>query len=263
MNPSGTLKRIVSGNVPLPTVSRLTFDAWISQQPEPTSVGVPTTGLIGGVNIDHESGELEESGDYDAGGPRRKKSRQQKLLTITMGRLQENHYEFMERSKTDKHFADSYLQLQEDLKRQYANRKQRAQPGRQKLDRTRGVADAPKRKRRDSGNCPKEKRARKDFGGDPVLQLRDRIVRHGLKSGDYVQIANDRDEKWFMRIVNGKVLLKNSDDPVLTSALWCETNDVTKLSSRFSAAETCEIRGIIDAGPISKFKNKSSTAQQK
>ena len=153
--------------------------------------------------------------------------------------------------------------IQWHLKVAGANRKQRAQPGRQKLDRRRGVADAQKRKRRDSDKCSKEKRARNDFGGDPVLQLRDRIVRHGLKSGDYVQIANDRGEKWFMRIVNGKVLFKNSDDPVLTSALWCETNDVTKLSSRFSAAETCEIRGIIDAGPISKFKNKSSTAQQK
>jgi hypothetical protein len=96
-----------------------------------------------------------------------------------------------------------------------------------------------------------------------VLQLRDRIVRHGLKSGDYVQIANDRGENWFMRIVNGKVLFKNSDDPVLTSALWCETNDVTKLSSRFYTAETCEIRGIIDVGPMSKFRNKSNTAQQK
>jgi hypothetical protein len=58
--------------VPLHTVSRITFDAWISQQPEPSSVGVPTTGLIGGVDIDHDGGELEESGHHDGGGPKKK-----------------------------------------------------------------------------------------------------------------------------------------------------------------------------------------------
>ena len=89
--------------------------------------------------------------------------------------------------------------------------------------------------------------------GDAVLQLRERIREHGLKSGDYVQIANDTGQKWFMRIVNGEVLFKDTDNPALASALWCEENDVTKLSSVFTRAETCEIRCIIDAGPVSKF----------
>jgi hypothetical protein len=31
-------------------------------------------------------------------------------------------------------------------------------------------------------------------------------------------------------------------------------NDVTKLSHDFTAAQTCEIRGIIDAGPMSNFR---------
>ncbi len=129
------------------------------------------------------------------------------------------------------------------------------------MDRNRGVADAPKRKRRERiGACSGEKRARNEFDGNPVLQLRDRIARHGLNSGDYVQIANDKGEKWFMRILNGKVLRKNTDDPVLASALWCETNNVARLSSQFTNAEPCEIRGIIDAGPMSKFRKKGSTA---
>jgi hypothetical protein len=57
-----------------------------------------------------------------------------------------------------------------------------------------------------------------------------------------------------MRVTDGKVLRRDTDDPVLAGALWCETNDVTKLSRAFSAAQTCEIRGIIDAGPMSKFR---------
>jgi hypothetical protein len=89
-----------------------------------------------------------------------------------------------------------------------------------------------------------------------VLQLRDRIFRKGLKSGYYVQIHNSKGEKWFMRIVNGKVLGKNTEDPVLASALWCEPNDVTKLSAKFTKPETCEIRSIIDAGDMSKFRRK-------
>ena len=226
-------------------------------------MGVPTAGVIGGDDVDHDVGGHGEGGnDADDGAPQKKKSRQQKLLQMTLGRLQENHYEFMELSKKDKQFADSYLQLQEDLKRQNASRKQRAHSGRQKLDRFRGPADAPKRKRSEACDRSQGKRARNEneFDGNPVLQLRDRIARHGLKSGDYVQIANDTGEKWFMRILNGKVLRKNTDDPVLTSALWCETNDVTRLSSRFKYAETCDIRAIIDAGPMSKFKKQGSTA---
>ena len=58
-----------------------------------------------------------------------------------------------------------------------------------------------------------------------------------MNSGDYVQIANDKGEKWFMRILNGKVLRKNTDDPVLASALWCETNNVARLSSQFTNAD--------------------------
>jgi hypothetical protein len=81
-------------------------------------------------------------------------------------------------------------------------------------------------------------------------------IRHGLKAGTYVQIANSKGEKWFMRIVNGKVLDQDTDDPVLASAYWCETNDVTRLSTKFPKAEKCEIRGIIDAGGMTKFKPK-------
>ena len=99
-------------------------------------------------------------------------------------------------------------------------------------------------------------RARGIFIYSAVLQLRERIREHGLKSGDYVQIANDTGQKWFMRIVNGEVLFKDTDDPAIASALWCEENDVTKLSSIFTKAQTIAIRCIIDAGPISKFNHK-------
>ena len=44
------------------------------------------------------------------------------------------------------------------------------------------------------------------------------------------------------------------DDPAIASALWCEANNVKKLSSQFTSAQTCEIRGIIAAGPMSQFK---------
>ena len=75
-----------------------------------------------------------------------------------------------------------------------------------------------------------------------------------MNSGDYVQIHNTKGEKWFMRILNGKVLGKNTEDPVLASALWCEPNNVAKLSVKFTNPETCEIRSIIDAGAMSKFR---------
>ena len=71
---------------------------------------------------------------------------------------------------------------------------------------------------------------------------------------DNEQIHNTKGEKWFMRILNGKVLGKNTEDPVLASALWCEPNNVAKLSVKFTNPETCEIRSIIDAGAMSKFR---------
>ncbi len=245
----------IEDEIHMPTVKRAIFDAWLDRQPEPTSLGVPTIGLSGADAVDHDSGGLDDAVNADESAPKKRKSRQQKLLSITLGRLQENHHEFMERCKKDKKFADSYLQHQEDLKREYANRKPPVHAGRQRLDRYRGAADEPKRKRRDK---PEDrggrKRARSDFDGNPVLQLRDRIVRHGLKSGVYVQIENKNNEKWYMRILNGKVLNKGTDDPVLASALWCETNDVSKLSTVFTHPEPCEIRTIIDSGTMSKFR---------
>ncbi len=124
--------------------------------------------------------------------------------------------------------------------------------------RKRGIADIGQgRGSKGQEKQNRSKRARTDltdFGGNVVLQLRDRIRRHGLQSGHYVQIENDQNEKWYMRVTDGKVLNRDTDDPVLAGALWCETNDVTKLSHDFSAAQTCEIRGIIDAGPMSKFR---------
>jgi hypothetical protein len=124
--------------------------------------------------------------------------------------------------------------------------------------RKRGIADIGQGRGKGQHHEPRKqnrsKRARTDFGGDVVLQLRDRIRRHGLQSGHYVQIENAKNEKWYMRVTDGKVLHRDTDDPVLAGALWCETNDVTKLSHAFPAAQTCEIRGIIDAGPMSKFK---------
>ena len=127
--------------------------------------------------------------------------------------------------------------------------------------RKRGVADIGQGrghkgqgKRLENGQSGQSsKRARDDFGGDRVLQLRDRIFKHGLPSGHYVQIENDKHQRWFMRVTNGKVLHKDTDDPALASALWCETHDVTKLSAKFTTAQECEIRSIIDSGPMSEF----------
>lgn len=116
--------------------------------------------------------------------------------------------------------------------------------------------------RGDSRHREKTKRARSDFCGNPVLQLRDRILRHGLNPRDYVQIQNDQNENWFMRIVDGKVLDEHTDDPVLASALWCESNDVTKLSAQFTTAEQCAIRGIIDSGPLSEFVARNAKSKR-
>jgi hypothetical protein len=219
-------------------------------------VGVPSVGLFSTGDDDGDLGGCDGAGE-DQSAPKQRKSREQKLLTITLGRLQENHFEFMERCKHDKHFAADYLQLQEDLKRQYANRKQRSQPGRQKLDRIRGAADVPKRRRRErTEDRSVRKRARSDvsdFGGDPVLILRDRILRHGLKSGDYVQIENQTNEMWFMRIVKGNVIDADGDDPALEKAVWCEPNTVCKLAKNYPPRK-CEIKTIMDAGTYGKFK---------
>jgi hypothetical protein len=248
--------------VVLPIVSRQVFDTWMNVQPDPTWVGVPSVGLISTGDDNGDFGGCNDAAGEDRAGedrstPNQRKSRERKLLAITLGRLQENHFELVERCKHDKQLAADYLQLQEDLKRQYANRKQRPRTGRQKLDSIRGAADVPKRIRRERTEDRSVKRAcsdASDFGGNPVLQLRDRILRKGLNSGDYVQIHNTKGEKWFMRILNGKVLGKNTEDPVLASALWCEPNNVAKLSVKFTNPETCEIRSIIDAGAMSKFR---------
>ena len=129
--------------------------------------------------------------------------------------------------------------------------------------RKKGIADIGQGRGKGQGKRSKKgqgdksnKRARPDFGGDPVLQLRDRILKHGLPSGHYVQIENNKNQRWFMRVTDGKVLRKDTDDPVLAGALWCKTDDVTKLSKdkQHRKAQECEIRSIIAAGPMSQFR---------
>ena len=89
---------------------------------------------------------------------------------------------------------------------------------------------------------------------NPVLQLRERIRKNGLSSGTYVQIANEEGELWFMRVVKGNVIDPDGDDPAIASALWCEANCIIRLSKRYSKPIQCEIKTIIDAGPMTKFK---------
>jgi hypothetical protein len=125
--------------------------------------------------------------------------------------------------------------------------------------RKRGVADIGQgRGEKGQGKRSKQgkgtKRAREDFGGDRVLQLRDRILKHGLPSSHYVQIENSKNERWYMRVTNGNVLRKDTEDPVLASALWCETGNVAKLSATFTTPQEVEIRSIIAAGPMSQFR---------
>jgi hypothetical protein len=56
-----------------------------------------------------------------------------------------------------------------------------------------------------------------------------------------------------MRIVDGKVLDSEGDDPALAGALWCETNCVNRLSKTHKKPVPCEIRGILDTGSLAKF----------
>ena len=112
------------------------------------------------------------------------------------------------------------------------------------------VADIPKGK---SAPPPKKKQKVTNLT-DPVLLLRERIRKYGLQSGSYVQIANNEGELWFMRVVNGNVLDPDGDDPALVSAIWCEANCIIRLSTRYNKPVQCEIKTIIDSGPMTKFK---------
>lgn len=188
----------------------------------------------------------------DKNGTRGTKTRIQKLHNQKLSKLQENHYEIMDLCKHNREAADGYLQDQEAFLNQWRNRKRARQPGRQRIDRLRGAGD------RDKGTSaraykPTKKRKIAD-DDDPVLKLRERIRKHGLPSGFYVQIENRENEKWFMRIEKGHVIDANSDDPKLASALWCEPNSVSKLSKEYRAPQLCEIKTIMDAGTYGKFK---------
>jgi hypothetical protein len=158
----------------------------------------------------------------------------------------------MELCKHDRDAAARFLQDQVEFLNQWRNRKRMRQPGRQKVDRLRGAADREKGASAGAYRPTKRKKVPEDV--DPVLILREHIRKHGLKSGSYVQIENRENEKWFMRIVKGHVIDANSDDPKLASALWCEPNNVSKLSKEYSAPQVCEIKTIIDAGTFGKFK---------
>ena len=231
--------------------NRQVFLEWFNVQPQPSWAGVPTEGRIGGFDIaedfhDASDNGVDASSGTDAG--RRNRSRQQKLHDMKMSKIQDNHFELIELCKYNRTPTDEYLSAQAQILNQWRTRKRAAKPGHPSLDRIRGVAD------RQKGEKRYKKRKVGDTAANPVLQLRERICRKGLKSGTYVEVvSSDRRERWFMRIVDGGVLDKNGDDPALTKALWCEANSVHHLSKTHTTAVRCDIRSIIDAGPREKF----------
>jgi hypothetical protein len=231
------------------SANRQFFLEWFNVQPPPSWAGVPTEGQIGGFDT---AEDLHNDGEDDVEPPqaaaRRNRSRQQKLHDQKMSKIQENHFELIELCKYNRTPTDEYLSAQEQILNQWRNRKRAAKPGRPNLDRIRGVAD------RQKGESSHKKRKVGDTVVDPVLQLRERIRKKGLKSGTYVEVvSSDRRERWFMRIVDGRVLDENGDDPTLSKALWCEANSVNHLSHTHTTPVKCDIRSIIDAGSSAKF----------
>jgi len=245
-------------DIPLPKANREAFMQWFDTQPPPSYMGVPEVGQIG--RLRNDDGDDGDTGGDNAGGAdvadhsriRRSKTRIQKLHNHTLSRLQENHYEIMDFCKVDREAAVTFLQNQDEFLNEWRNRKRMRQPGRKKVDRPRGVADRDKGASAGAYRPTKRKKVAED--ADPVLTLREHIRKHGLPNGSYVQIENRKNEKWFMRIVKGHVIDANSDDPKLASALWCEPNNVRKLSKEYSAPQLCEIKTITDAGTKDKFK---------
>ena len=241
--------------IPLPLANREAFMAWFRAQPEPSYIGVPAVGQIGQLQ-DRTDADAPDNDTGDAQGTtgsRRSRTRTQKLHSQDLTKLQENHYELMDLCKQNRVLAHNYLQDQEALLNLWRNRKRPRQAGRKQIDRYRGPAD--RQKGSSAGAYKPRKKARDvDETEDPILKLRERIRKHGLPSGSYVQIENRQNEKWFMRIVKGNVIDAEGDDPALEQALWCEPNSVCKLAQNYPA-QKCEIASIMDAGTYSKFKN--------
>ena len=238
--------------VPLPLAPREAFMEWFRAQPAPSYIGVPEVGQIGQLQNGTDAADAadNDTGDVqDASGTRRSKTRIQKLHIQKLTKLQENHYELMDICKHNRDAAEKYVQDQEALLNQFRNRKRARQPGRKQIDRLRGGSD---RKKGESAHAYKP-RKRSKVDDDPVLKLRDRILKHGLPSGSYVRIKNKQNEKWFMRIVKGNIIDADGDDPALEKALWCEQNSVCKLAKGYPA-QKCEIATIEDAGTYNKFK---------
>ena len=189
------------------TAKRDLFVAWFNAQPPPSWVGVPREGQIGGFDgddhDDHGDGGDAPHDDSHFSG-KRDRSRQQKQHDRKLEKIQENHFELLEFCKFNRTPADDYLSAQEFILGQWRNRKRAAKPGHPTFDRIRGVAD-----RRKGESVTRKKRKVGDAADsvNPVLQLRERIRKNGLSSGTYVQIANDDRELWFMRVVNGNVVV--------------------------------------------------------
>jgi hypothetical protein len=196
---------------------------------------------------------MDDGGDDGGDAPtsssgRSNRSRQQKLHDQKMGKVQDNHFELLDLCKTNRQLLDDYKKAQEELLGDWRSRRKPNAPGRQKVDRLRGRADDKKGTHR---HANKKQKVAND--SDPVLLLRERVRKYGLQSGTYVQIENCEGELWFMRIVDGKVLDPEGDDPALAGALWCETNCVNRLSKTHNQPVPCEIRGILATGSLAKF----------
>ncbi len=63
-----------------------------------------------------------------------------------------------------------------------------------------------------------------------------------------------------MRVLNGKDIDKDTEDPVLASACWCEIGDVTQLCAEFTKPHPCEIIAIAVQAP---FLNAGGTCATK
>ena len=240
-------KRIAESDcVTWPAVKRDVFDEWLKVQPSPSETEVP---LVGCPDHQHDSGDapMDDGDAPTTSSGRSNRSRQQKLHDQKMGKVQDNHFELLDLCKTNRQLLDDYQKAQEELLGDWRSRRKPNAPGRKRVDRIRGVADVKK------STHALRKKQKVTSDSDPVLLLRERVRKYGLQSGTYVQIENREGELWFMRIVDGKVLDSEGDDPALAGALWCESNCVNRLSKTHTKPVPCEIRGILDTGSLSKF----------
>jgi hypothetical protein len=95
-------------------------------------------------------------------------------------------------------------------------------------------------------------------------QLRLLMLRDGAKAGDIVELlapaaARKRGERWFMEVLDGTILDKSSDEPMISSCRWWENwmpGQFTGPDASVKDSQPQEVRCIIDWGSAKDMMKK-------